>query len=198
VQFRLATDADVPAIAETIALAFVDDPAWGPILRLPGDATADLELFWAPFVRGALRYDTVWVVDDGASVAVWLPSGADEMTDGQLAEVQAFVDERLDAEQRGAFAEIWESFEHHHPAEPPHMYLSLLATHPSRRGEGLAQQLLAENLRAFAERGLPAYLESTNPDNDRRYARAGFREIGSFTAPIGGGRVATMWCDLPE
>jgi len=198
VHLRLAVDADVPAIAETLALAFADDPAWGPILRLADGDDADLQRFWAPFVRGALRYETVWVVDDGAAVAVWLPSGADEMTEAQLAEVQAFVDERLDAEQRRAFTEIWEAFEHHHPAEPAHMYLSLLASNPSRRGEGLAQQMLAENLREFAAKGLPAYLESTNPANNRRYERAGFHEIGAFTAPIGGGRVATMWCDLPE
>ena len=52
--------------------------------------------------------------------------------------------------------------------------------------------LVAENLAAMDARGVPAYLESTNPANRRRYERAGFAKLGEFTTP-GGQVVETMW-----
>ncbi|MFF2372296.1 GNAT family N-acetyltransferase [Agromyces sp. NPDC058110] len=194
-QQRRATEADVPAIAETLALAFADDPVWGPILRGPDGTRDHLVPFWTPFVEGALPHDRVWVVDDGASVAVWLPAGVDEMSEAQSARVRAIVEETLDARQVAAFDEIMLRFDANHPHDaPPHVYLSLLATHPSRRGEGLAQQLLARNLGEFASLGLAAYLESTNPANDRRYERAGFRVVGGFASPLDeASPITTMW-----
>jgi GNAT superfamily N-acetyltransferase len=77
------------------------------------------------------------------------------------------------------------------------MYLSLLATHPDHRGQGIGQRLLAENLAEFDAVGLPAYLESTNPANDHRYERAGFRTLGGFRAVIDDAAVSTMWRDVP-
>lgn len=191
---RLATAADVPALADTLALAFADDPIWGPVLRRADGSTDHLAAFWTPFVEGALRHDTVWLVDDGAAVAVWIPPGGTEMSDEQFARVQAVVDEHLDAAQRDAFAGLMERFDANHPHPAPHYYLSLLATHPSRRGEGLAQQMLAANLAVFAADGFAAYLESTNPDNNRRYERAGFRIVGGFVSPLDErSPIATMW-----
>lgn len=194
VRVRLATDADVPAIAETLALAFADDPVWGPMLQRPDGSRSHLPAFWAPFAEGALRHETVWLVDDGASVAVWIPPGGTEMSDEQFARAKAIVDEQLGAAQRAAFPELMERFEANHPQHAPHYYLSLLATHPSRRGEGLAQRMLAANVEVFAADGFAAYLESTNPVNDRRYERAGFRIVGGFVSPLDErSPVATMW-----
>jgi hypothetical protein len=44
-------------------------------------------------------------------------------------------------------------------------------------------------------RGLPAYLESSNPANNRRYESVGFAQVGEFTTPDGARTVATMWRD---
>jgi GNAT superfamily N-acetyltransferase len=89
--------------------------------------------------------------------------------------------------------ELWERFESNHPRHEPHAYLSLLATHPDHRGKGSGQRLLADDLARFDADGAPAYLESTNPGNDHRYERAGFRRIGGFEAVIDGAPIATMW-----
>jgi hypothetical protein len=56
--------------------------------------------------------------------------------------------------------------------------------------EPLLRRLVGE--RASAE-GMPAYLESSNPANDARYERIGFRKIGAFATPDGAHTVATMW-----
>jgi predicted GNAT family acetyltransferase len=76
------------------------------------------------------------------------------------------------------------------------MYLSLLATHPDHRGRGIGQALLAETLARFDEQGIPSYLESTNPANDHRYRRAGFRPVGGFRSVVDGVVVTTMWRDV--
>jgi len=53
--------------------------------------------------------------------------------------------------------------------------------------------LLAENLRQMDAEGIPAYLESSNPENNARYERLGFRRVGEFQTPRGERTVATMW-----
>ena len=56
--------------------------------------------------------------------------------------------------------------------------------------------LLAENLARMDAEGIPTYLESSNPDNNQRYERLGFRQVGEFTTPDGKRTVATMWRDV--
>ena len=56
--------------------------------------------------------------------------------------------------------------------------------------------LLAENLKRIDAEGFPAYLESTNPANNSRYERLGFRQIGEFTTPGGERTVGTMWREV--
>ena len=89
-----------------------------------------------------------------------------------------------------------ERFEASHPQEPPHYYLSLLGTHPDYRGRGLGTGLLAQNLASMDVEEVPAYLESTNPDNNPRYERLGFRRVGEFTTPDGKRTITTMWRDV--
>ena len=54
--------------------------------------------------------------------------------------------------------------------------------------------LLADTLEAVDAEGMPAYLESTNPANDARYMRVGFRPVGSVELE-NGHRITTMWRD---
>jgi ribosomal protein S18 acetylase RimI-like enzyme len=190
---RVATSADVDAVTATIADAFVADPVWGPALARPDGATGHLLPFWREYVEGALRYSTVFLVDDGAAVAVWIPPGGTEMTEAQEQAVQAIVGANLEPEAQQAMRELWERFDANHPHAEPHAYLSLLATHSEHRGRGIGQMLLAENLEQFAAEGIPAYLESTNPVNNHRYERAGFRSIGEFRSVLNDAPVAQMW-----
>lgn len=199
---RTATPADVDAVTRTIALAFEDDPVWGPTLARPDGATDHLEPFWRLWVEGALRYSTVFLTDsdtadEGAAVAVWLPPDGTEMSAEQLVALSDLVVAVLPAESVAAMEEMGQRFDAHRPTEP-HMYLNFLATHPDHRGHGLAQRMLAENLEEYDAQGLPAYLESSNPLNIPRYERAGFRVIGSFSAVLGDAVVTTMWRDAVQ
>lgn len=190
---RIATDADVDSVVSTVVLAFLDDPIWAPALARPNRSTAHHAPFWRPFVVGAHRHGTVFISDDGASVAVWVPPGREEMTDAEEAELIELVHRELPEASAAAMLELWDRFEINRSAQPSHAYLDLLATHPDHRGRGIGQALLRESLEHFDRMGVPAYLESTNPANDHRYARAGFTPVGSFSAVVDDAVVTTMW-----
>jgi hypothetical protein len=53
--------------------------------------------------------------------------------------------------------------------------------------------LLAANLAQIDAEAAPAYLESSNPTNNARYERLGFKPHGEFSTPEGRHTVTTMW-----
>ena len=187
---RVAGVADHERVTEIMVTSFFDDPTWGPLFG-DGDrrrrATAAIFGFMC---RSATRYPWVLMSEGGESAAVWIPPGGEEF---EASGVEPF--EQLIREQLGAGSDqVMEAFHAFELAQPsaPHFYLSLLGTHDDSRGRGIGLGLLAENLRRIDALGMPAYLESTNPANNERYARHGFVPHGSFTVPTGA-LVTTMW-----
>jgi GNAT superfamily N-acetyltransferase len=190
---RPATAADLDRAVETITLAFATDPVWSLALARPDGSTAHHAAYWRFFVADAIDQGSVAIADDGAAVSVWIPPGGEELRPATVHRVDAFVLDTLGEPGAAEMAELFERFEANHPRTEPHAYLSLLATHPDHRGRGIGQMLLAANLRTWDERGVPAYLESTNPANDHRYERAGFRRVGGFVAVRDRAPITTMW-----
>jgi GNAT superfamily N-acetyltransferase len=190
---RTAVPADIGAVTEIVALAFADDPVWGAALARPDGSTAHHGSYWRLFVEGAVPQGMVFRSDDNAAVAVWIPPGGEEMSEAQVDELRDIVTSNLDPAAQDAMFALWDRFDENHPHTEPHVYLSLLATHPRHRGRGIAQALVRENLAEFDRQGLAAYLESTNPANDHRYERLGFTKIGSFEGATPGSVVSMMW-----
>jgi GNAT superfamily N-acetyltransferase len=187
---RVASDADLEGVVETLTAAFAEDPLWG--WAFPD--FDDLREWWRFYVTSALRYPWVWVVDDFAAASVWIPPNGIELTP----EEEGQIPDRL-AELAGPRApevlRLLERFDDGHPTDRPHYYLSLLGTRPDRRGEGLGMALLEENLRLIDTEGAHAYLESSNPANIPRYEKRGFRPIATFDRPDGGVSATRMWRD---
>jgi GNAT superfamily N-acetyltransferase len=194
---RVATSNDAGLVTGIIALAFADDPVWGPALARAGGETDHHIPFWRRFVDGALPHGMVYVADDDAAIALWIPPGEDEMTDAMVDELREIVTSTLPAATHERMFALWERFDENHPQREPHAYLSLLATHPDHRGRGIAQAMVRENLAAFDREGLPTYLESTNPANDHRYERLGYAKVGAFEGFEPGSVVSTMWRAVP-
>ena len=139
-----------------------------------------------------MRFPWVHVTAACESAAVWIPPGEPEMTPEQNAALERLVVAMLGARQAAAVLAVFELLNDAHPHDPPHHYLSLLATHDEHRGRGLGMRLLAASLEQIDREGSPAYLESTNPANDVRYMRLGF-EPRAVVEVAGGQRVTTMW-----
>lgn len=187
---RVATERDLDAVTEVLTAAFESDPVWG--WAFPD--RADLEVWWRFNIRSALRLPWVWVLGDFAAVAMWIPPGEPELTAEEEAQVEPMITE-LVGSRAPQVMNLLERFDLSHPEWPPHYYLSLLGIDPARRGQGHGMALLEQNLATIDAEGLPAYLESSNPKNDPRYEKRGFRRIGEVTRPDEQLTVATMWRD---
>ncbi len=151
----------------TVVAAFDRDPAF----RLFFDAGAFAEqaaaFAGALFDRRVAR-DAVWVVDDGAAVAMWEPPGGP-------------ADDDVDVLPDAARARLhgWDTAVHHLLPTQPHWYLGILATHPRRAGEGLGRLVVAPGLAAAREAGLDAWLETATPANVAMYTRRGWVVTGA-------------------
>ena len=185
---RIATERDLDGVTATLTAAFAQDPLWS--WAFPD--SADLAVWWRFHASSALRYPGVWVVGDYDAASIWIPPGGVELTEDEEGQVESILRNLVGA-RADEVIELLERFEASHPHDEPHYYLSLLGTHPDRRGEGLGMGLLAENLARIDSEGMPAYLESSNSANDHRYERLGFERVGHFTRPDEEVGVSTMW-----
>lgn len=186
-EVRLATERDVDGITATLTAAFDADPLWR--WAFPREGLADL---WGLLIRSALRYSWVWVADEYVAASVWIPPGGVELTEDEEASLGPMLEGSVGSSPADVL-EVFERLSATHPEEPPHYYLSLLGTHPDHRGKGLGMSLLADNLARIDSEGMPAYLESSNPENDPRYERLGFVRVGEFERPDGRLTCSTMW-----
>jgi GNAT superfamily N-acetyltransferase len=189
---RIADASDLDGLVTTLTAAFADDPVW----RWVFPDTDGLEVFWRFLIGSILRFPSTRIAGDYAAAAVWVPPGEAELSAEDDERVEPLLEE-LVGPRTPEVLELLERFEVNHPIEPPHHYLSLLGIDPAHRGEGLGMGLLAKVLEQHDAEGVPSYLESTNPANNKRYERLGFKQVGEFTTPDGGHPIATMWRDVP-
>lgn len=190
---RIAGPDDIDLVTRTIALAFADDPIWGPAMGGARTTIDEKATIWRLSVTGSVRYPWSSVVGNGAAVSVWLPPGGAELDDASAAALPVLLATLLGHAGAAEFGELAARFEANHPHEVAHAYLSLLATHPDHRGGGIGMALLADDLRRLDALHLPAWLESTNPVNDRRYQSVGFEPVGTFRTVDEQRVITTMW-----
>ena len=188
---RAAKASDLDGVTATLTAAFATDPLWSWAFPAP----RDLAVWWRYHIASALRYPWVWISGDYAAAAVWIPPDGIELTAEEEEGVEPVIRDLIGPRCDDVMG-LLDRFEASHPRDAPHYYLSLLGTHPDRRGEGLGMALLTDNLRRTDAEGMPTFLESSNPANNARYERLGFRQVGEFTTPDGARTVATMWREV--
>jgi GNAT superfamily N-acetyltransferase len=192
VSARVASFADLPAVTDTLAEAFYSDPVWSWAFPDPERRLEQHRAVWGLFIASALEYRWVWLTDECAAAAVWIPPGRPELQPEDEVRLRTLLDDLL-GDGASRVIETQRRFDAAHPHREPHFYLSLLGTHPDRRGRGIGMGLLADTLARIDEEGMPAFLESTNPDNDHRYERLGFSPCGEFELAEDGPTVGQMW-----
>jgi GNAT superfamily N-acetyltransferase len=187
---RPAAPDDEPRVVEAIAQAFLHDPTWAWAFPDP----AARRQWWQICTHEAIRYPWVLRTQDFEAVSVWIPPEGTEFSPEADARLSSDL-ERLVGPRAPDVMELLSRFGNTHPRHTPHFYLSLLATADAHRGRGIGLALLRENLARIDALGAPAYLESSNPQNNPRYQALGFMPIGSFHAPGDGPVVTGMWRD---
>lgn len=169
---RRMAPAERDATLRTVVDAFVADP----LLRwwFPGEEYGRLATAFFGFLLDIrIAAGEVWLADDGGAVAMWNPPG------GLLADPHAVearwegVRSGLPADVATRLARVEEQVEAALPRHP-HWYLGVLATHPDRRGQGLASTVLAPVLAHADRAGLETWLETGSEPNLAIYARFGF------------------------
>jgi GNAT superfamily N-acetyltransferase len=191
---RLARAAEIDDLAAVLADAFDDDPVMRFIV--PNDEAYRLRLtrLFRIELRSMLKLEATWVVDDGAAagVAIWAPpdrwkSSTADMLRSVVPALRVFG-----RAVRPAVA-VLNALEAAHPRTPPHWYLGTIGTAASHRGRGVGGVLLRAQLARCDAEGIPAYLESSKPENVPYYRRFGFEERGELALPGDGPTVIPMW-----
>lgn len=194
---RVAGEADLEVIAETLALAFERYPLWswafggdpdlGRLERL-----AAMRAVFGFGAGAALGYGWVRVSEGVEAVALWVPPGEPEMSPADAERFPALVREACGEVAAVPVLAAIEAYERAQPSEPPHYFLSMLGTHPDHAGHGYGTALLAANLEEIDAAGARAFLETSVPANVRRYERLGFR-VEREVELIAGIRSIQMW-----
>lgn len=123
------------------------------------------------------RHGEVYVTDDGAGVACWLPPGRVHMTTfRQLRAGMLSVPLRFGPtgfRRLLAYDAIGRAM-HRAQAPMPHWYLAAIGVAPERQGQGVAGTLMQPVLQRADAAGLPCYLETHRELNVRIYEKHGF------------------------
>jgi ribosomal protein S18 acetylase RimI-like enzyme len=170
-----ATAADAEHAIAVLTLAFSSDPACRWAWPDPRQYLASFPSFVWALAGQAFAQGTAHCLSGYAGAALWLPPGVHPDEDAVVALFQRTIAE---ADQAEAFA-VFEQMGSYHPDEP-HWYLPLIGVDPSRQRRGLGSELLRHALAACDRDGIPAYLESTNPENTPLYQRHGFEVLATI------------------
>ena len=183
-----ASEAETSRVTDVVSEAFLDDPTWSWAFPDP----AVRRQWWTFCIREALRYPWTFSTEGFETVSVWIPPDGSELSPGAELSVPARLID-LVGDRASDVGELLERFGRAHPRDEPHYYLSLLGTAREHRGRRLGMALLEENLARIDAEHMPAYLESSNPNNNHRYESVGFVAVSSFQAPSDGPAVTGMW-----
>lgn len=174
--------------AAVLAAAFLDDPVWvaiGP--RLRPLRRRMLRSFFGIALREALRFGgPSWcALHEGRVVGAAVTFG-----DGTcfppphagVLESPPFLLAGPGPALRGA--RVAAVMQRAHPSDP-HLYLWFLAAHPDAQRTGVGRALMERVLEEADSRGIPAYLETTRPENVPYYRSHGFHVVGQEQLPRG-------------
>ena len=185
---RLATSADVPAVADMLARAFDDDPL--AIFSHPRASSRPRRLayFFALRMRSLLGEEMCFCDEDRRGAALWAPHDAWRASPGEQLRLMRLANRRLPWLLAG-----FTRMEKLHPHEA-HYYLMTLGVSPEAQGQGLGSRLMTPMLERCDREGVPAYLESSKERNIAFYARHGFRVTEEMRFPRGP-KLWLMWRD---
>ncbi len=162
-------EAETSRAINCLLLAFAADPLFRYIYDDPQDYVAGFPKFVSNCSRASFRHGTAYASGDYRSVALWSAPGARCSADTRAKTISRNVPAHRQAELSRVLALMDEA-----RLNEPHWYLSYLGVEPSKQGTGVGSLLMAEVLAQVDKEKLPAFLESSNPQNIPFYERHGF------------------------
>jgi ribosomal protein S18 acetylase RimI-like enzyme len=142
---------------------------------------------YGSILADCFRHGEVYVTDDGAGVACWLPPGCGvpgfwrQVRAGMLAIPFQFGPLGF---RRLIVYENASRRLHHAHAPLPHWYLYAIGVEPQFQGQGIGSALIRHMLPRADAAGVPCYLDTHQEQNVRLYQRHGF-EVAECSTPPG-------------
>ncbi|MGV9415461.1 GNAT family N-acetyltransferase [Nocardia sp. NPDC003693] len=184
---RPGTPGDIPIAARLLSRALENDPlsAWW----FPKASTRQARVerlitisAWESYRRNdgiEIAADTAGVV---TGVALWqstlYPPVLRSIFGQRVHDRRIFGARARVAHEQGVAVAALHTVEHR-------LHLTALGTRADKRGRGYGAQLLESGLRRCREDGLPAHLETSNPENVAFYERFGFEVTAVHEMPDG-------------
>ncbi|WP_029587202.1 N-acetyltransferase [Bradyrhizobium sp. URHD0069] len=162
-------------IINTIVLGFAADPMARWVWPDSSEYLRTMPQFVKAFGGQAFDHGTAYITEGTRAAALWLPPGVEP----DEAAMEAIMAQAMRPEIAEDIGAVLQGMAEHHPHEP-HWYLPLIAADPNWIGQGLGTLLMKHALRRCDEKGIAAYLESSNPRNISLYERHGFRVVGKI------------------
>ena len=190
---RNAVPEDLDSLVDTLSDSFAEDPMFSWLFP----STQLYPFFFRMLVKEVyLPRGIVHIEDEGRAAALWLPPEQRLKTAPGLRLLRF----GLKVLRMYGLRPLWRIsqqsavFARHHPKEP-HYYLQFIGCNRSEQGHGLGAALLKEGTRICDERGMPAYLECSNPRNVPLYERHGFVVTSQQAVGKKGPMAWFMWRD---
>jgi ribosomal protein S18 acetylase RimI-like enzyme len=190
---RDAVAGDQEELVDTLSDSFTFDPMFNWLFP----TTQLYPYFFRMLIRDVyLARGIVHIEEQGRAAALWLPPEQRLRLVPRLRLLRF----GLKILHQNGVRPVWRVlrqgalFAKHHPQEP-HYYLQFIGCCRSEQGRGIGSALLKQGLRICDERGMPAYLECSNPRNVPLYERHGFIVTGQFAVGKNGPMAWFMWRD---
>ncbi|HEV3319338.1 MAG TPA: GNAT family N-acetyltransferase [Solirubrobacteraceae bacterium] len=178
-ELRKATVEDVPQLAQALAAAFNDDPAFEWLLPNERKRPLGLRRFFAIELRAVgLARGSVWTTDELAGAALSTDPGKWRLPLHTLA-LHGPAFHRAFGLRLPRAVTLLTRMESRH-ARQPHHYFPAIGVAPEHQGQGMGRRLMAPTLKHCDREGLPAYLEASSERNTSLYERLGFQVIGEM------------------
>lgn len=190
-----AVVADPHVAGAVLGRAFTTDPVFGWILGDTPRLEERLTLAFTAFAVGATRKPAaqVLVTPERTAASIWLPPGQWRAPMSEVVRQAPRLLRAYGTRSPRALG-LLSVVEKQHPTAP-HWYLEAIGTVPEVRGQGIGPTVLTPVLDRCDEERLPAYLESSNPQNIPFYERHGFVKMPLFELPSGCPVITPMWRD---
>lgn len=158
----------------TAQLAFAADPffRWlmpDPVIYLNSYAKVIMAMAGKSFENESAFYS-----ENFSAVSLWLPPGVNAEDDLVGTTLLEIMPEQL----QESLVLLGEEIGKYHPDNC--WYLVVLGVDVIKQGQGLGAAMLKQTLKQCDEQGVPAYLESSNPNNISLYQRHGFEVMGEI------------------
>ncbi|WP_152435388.1 GNAT family N-acetyltransferase [Erythrobacter sp. THAF29] len=175
-------------VAETLALAFRDDPALSWIQPDPEARRRMLPRFFAIAAEQSQHYGGVLASKSRTAAALLYPPG-------QVREGGLWVSLRLLAIFKTALSrglKVAEAMHKEHPRPQPYLYLRYVGVAPEAQGQGLGGAIIRDIIARAAMQRRGVLLETATQSNVAIYTRLGFDIVSEWEVPGGGPKFWTM------